>query len=54
MITNMGLFVFLIFTWNMNILSQVSQLFHFILILSDHNEMPRTLFFAGKYLPLFH
>ena len=37
----------------MKILSQVSYLCHFILILSNHNDIPRISNFAGEniYLP---
>ena len=42
------------FYWIMNILSQVSHLCPLITTLSNHNKMPRSLMFAGKYLPPFH
>ena len=35
-------------------LSKVSHLCYFIMILSNHNEISRISFFAGKYLPPFH
>ena len=35
-------------------LSLVSHLYHFILVLSNHNEISRNFIFAGKYLPPFH
>ena len=37
----------------MKMLSLVSHLCHSILILSNHNEIPRISFFAGKNLPPF-